>query len=131
MEAMAQKIKEADYYLPLTPEYNHSLPLLIRGMLGHFGGSRYAFKSSGMITSSVSSLGGACVAVALLPFLSEVGCLPVSKMACFSMVGDIVEQDGSAKDEKKRQLKQLDALLDQLEWMAIACANQRDASGVP
>ena len=131
MEAMAQKIKEADCYLIVTPEYNHSVTPSISGMMGHFGGSNYAFKPSGLITYSVSPYGGARGAVALRPFLSELGCLPVSTMACFSMVGETFEQDGTPKDENHRQLKQLDNLLDQLEWFAIACANQRDASGMP
>uniref|UniRef100_A0A7S1FMR8 NADPH-dependent FMN reductase-like domain-containing protein n=2 Tax=Corethron hystrix TaxID=216773 RepID=A0A7S1FMR8_9STRA len=131
MDAMAQKINEADCYLVLTPEYNHSVTPAISGMMGHFGGSKYAFKPSGLITYSVSPYGGARGAVALRPFLSELGCLPVSAMACFSMVGDIFEQDGTPKDENHRQLKQLDKVLTQLEWYAIACSNQRDASGVP
>ncbi len=131
MEAMAKKIKEADCYLIVTPEYNHSITPAISGMMGHFGGSNYAYKPSGMITYSVSPYGGARAAVALRPFLSELGCLPVSKMGCFSMVGDVFEQDGTVKDENNRQLKQLDGVLNQLEWYAIACGNQRDASGVP
>jgi NAD(P)H-dependent FMN reductase len=131
MQDMAQKIKEADCYLVVTPEYNHSIPPAISGMMGHFGGSYYAYKPSGMITYSVSPYGGSRTAVALRPFLSELGCLPVSAMACFSMVGDIFEQDGTVKDENHRQLKQLDKLMTQLEWMAVAMANQRDASGVP
>lgn len=40
-------------------------------------------------------------------------------------------QDGSLKDEENRQLKQLDVLLTELEWHAVAYANQRKASGVP
>lgn len=131
MEAMAKKIKDADCYLVVTPEYNHTLPPSVSGMISHFGGSCYACKPSGIVTYSPGPLGGARAAVALRPFLSELGCIPVSKMACFSMVGDIFEQDGSVKDENSRQLKQLDALLNQLEWWTIACANQRDASGVP
>jgi len=131
MTAMAKKIKEADCYLCVLPEYNHSIPPAISGMMGHFGGSNYAYKPSGIITYSVSPYGGSRAAVALRPFLSELGCLPVSKMACFSTVGDIFEGDGSVKDKDNRQLKQLDGLMDQLEWFAIACANQRDSSGVP
>lgn len=131
MEAMAKTIKEADCYLVVTPEYNHSLPPSISGMMGHFGGSSYAHKPSGIITYSVSPYGGSRVAVALRPFLSELGCLPVSPMACYSMVGDIFEEDGIVKDKDSRQLKQLDNLLGHLEWWAVATANQRDASGVP
>lgn len=131
MEAMAQKIKEADCYLIVTPEYNHSVTPAISGMMGHFGGSNYAFKPSGLITYSVSPYGGARGAVALRPFLSELGCLPVSPMGCFSTVGEIFEQDGTPKDENHRQLKQLDKVLTHLEWFAVACGDQRDASGVP
>lgn len=133
MEAMGEVIKAADCYLVVTPEYNHSLPPALSGMMGHFGGSSYACKPCGIITYSPSPYGGARAAVALRPFLSELGCLPVSKLGCFSAVGDIFHGDGSVKDEEKdnRQLKQLDGVLNQLEWFAVACANQRDASGVP
>jgi len=131
MEVMAKTIQEADCYLVITPEYNHSLPPALSGLMGHFAGSNYAYKPSGIITYSPGPYGGARAAVALRPFLSELGCLPVSTMACFSMVGDIFEEDGSVKDENNRQLKQLDGLLKELEWWAVACANQRDASGMP
>ena len=132
MDAMAKTIKEADCYLVLTPEYNHSITPAISGMMGHFsGGSYFSFKPSGMLTYSVSPYGGARGAVALRPFLSELGCIPVQAMGCFSMVGDMFEQDGTPKDENHRMLKQLDKVLGQLEWFAIACANQRDASGIP
>lgn len=131
MQAMADAVKEADCFLIVTPEYNHSLPPSISGMMGHFGGSNYAYKPSGIISYSISPYGGARAAVALRPFLSELGCLPVSKLACFSSVGDIFEGDGTVKDKENRQLKQLDGLMSQLEWFAVALANQRDASGVP
>eukprot|EP00536_Pseudo-nitzschia_multiseries_P008058 jgi/Psemu1/197100/e_gw1.198.25.1 len=131
MNAMAKAINEADCYLIVSPEYNHSVPPALSGMMGNFGGSNYAYKPSGIITYSVSPYGGARAAAALRPLLSELGCLPVSKMACFSSVGEIFHEDGSVKDESSRQLNQLGGLLDQLEWFAIACANQKDASGVP
>merc|ERR1712227_584758 len=77
MEAMAKTITDADCFIVLTPEYNHSITPAISGMMGHFGGSRYAKKASGMITYSPGPYGGARGAVALRPFLSELGCLPL------------------------------------------------------
>lgn len=129
MEAMAQAIKAADCYLIVTAEYNHSLPPALSGMMGHFGGSLYKFKPSGIITYSPSPYGGARAAVALRPFLSELGCLPVSKLGCFSNVGDIFNADGSVKDENNRQLKQLGGVLDQIEWLAVACIRQKELCG--
>jgi chromate reductase, NAD(P)H dehydrogenase (quinone) len=131
MEAMAQTVRAADCYLVVTAEYNHSIPPALSGMMGHFGGSLYAYKPSGIITYSPSPYGGSRAAVALRPFLSELGCLPVSKLACFSMVGDLFDGDGSVKDESSRQLNQLDGLLSQLEWFAVACLKQKEASGTP
>jgi NAD(P)H-dependent FMN reductase len=131
MEAMAQTIKAADCYLIVTAEYNHSLPPALSSMMGHFGGSNYKFKPSGIITYSPSPYGGARAAVALRPFLSELGCLSVSKMGCFSMVGDIFEQDGSVKDAENRQLKQLAGVLEQVEWLAVACLKQKDLCPAP
>jgi NAD(P)H-dependent FMN reductase len=96
-------------------------------MMGHFGGSLYKFKPAGIITYSPSPYGGARAAVALRPFLSELGCLSASKLACFSMVGDIFNEDGTVKDEESRQLKQLPGMLDQVEWLATACLKQKEA----
>jgi len=126
MNSMAKAIKEADCFLIVSGEYNHSLPPALASMVGHFGGSNYAYKPSGIISYSLSPYGGTRTAMALRPFLFELGCLPVSKLACFSSVGDIFHGDGSVKDQSNRQLKQLDGLLHQLEWFAIACGNQKD-----
>jgi len=131
MAEMAKTITEADCYLIVSPEYNHSIPPAITGMMGNFGGSCYAYKPSAIMTYSVSPYGGARTAVALRPFLSELGCLPISKMGCFSNIGSLFEMDGTIKDENHRQLKQLDGVLTQLEWWAVACANQRVDAGAP
>ena len=131
MDAMAQKIRDADCYLIVTAEYNHSLPPALSSMMGHFGGSLYKFKPSGIITYSPSPYGGARAAVALRPFLSELGCISVSKLGCFSMVGDLFNADGSVKDTENRQLKQLSGVLDQVEWLAVACLKQKEICGPP
>lgn len=131
MEAMAKKIQDADCYLIVSPEYNHSIPPALSGMMGHFGGSGYKYKPSGIITYSIGPFGGTRAAMALRPFLGELGCSSVSKLACFSQAQNIFNPDGSLKEKDHRQLKQLDALLTEVEWYAVASANQRKASGVP
>jgi hypothetical protein len=45
------------------------------------------------------------------------------------VVGDLLESDGTPKDETNRMLKQLPDLLTQLEWMALAMKRQRDDTG--
>ena len=83
------------------------------------------------MTYSPGPFGGARAAVALRPFLSELGCLPVSKLACFPSPDSIFAEDGTVIDPNSRLLRQLPAMLAQLEWFAIACKNQREAAGTP
>ena len=132
MEQMRAAIKAADAFLVVTAEYNHSAPPALLSMLDHFGGSNYAYKPSGIVTYSPGPYGGARAAIALRPVLSELGCLPVSKLACFSSAGEVFNSDGTIKeDANTRQLKMLPDLLSQLEWWAVACLKQKEASGTP
>lgn len=129
MDRLQQIIKEADCYLVVTPEYNHSIPPALTSLMGHFGGSNYACKPSAIVTYSMGPWGGMRAAVALRPFLSELGCLPVSKLTGFPSAGDMFEADGTPKDPTNRMLGQLPAMLAQLEWMALAMKRQRELSG--
>jgi hypothetical protein len=47
------------------------------------------------------------------------------------MVGDIFNGDGTVKDAENRQLKQLGAVMDQLEWMAVALLKQKEVCAPP
>lgn len=131
MDQMRDIIKNADCYLIISCEYNHTIPPALSSMMGHFGSSNYAYKPSGIITYSPGFCGGARVAMALRPFLSELGCLPVSKLACFSSVENTFNIDGTIKDTENRQLKQLPDLLNQLEWYTLACIKQKEFCGIP
>ena len=131
MDAMRAVIKAADAFVVVTPEYNHSAPSALTGLLNHFGGSNYAYKPSAIVTYSVGPWGGARAQVALRAILGELGCLPVSKMAGLPMVEDQLEADGTPKDPESRLMGQVPGLLDQLEWMASAMKNHRDAVGTP
>jgi len=106
-------------------EYNHQLPPALTSMMGHFGGSNYALKPSAVVTYSAGPWGGARAAMAARPFLSELGCLSVSKMTMFPSPQELFEENGSPKDAGHRMLKQLPAMISELEWMASAMQDMR------
>jgi len=128
LKEMADAIKAADCYVVVSPEYNHSVPPALASLLGHFGGSNYAYKVSAIVTYSMGPWGGIRAAMALRPLLSELGCIPVSKLTGIPNAGELFESDGQPKDPTNRMLNQLPAMLEQLEWFAVACANQRLAT---
>jgi NAD(P)H-dependent FMN reductase len=120
MNSMAETIKKADCYIIVTPEYNHSIPPALSSIMGHFGGSNYKGKPSAIVSYSPSPWGGARGAVALRPFLSELGCLPVSAMTHLPTAGALFAADGTPKDCDARVHHQLPKMLAQLEWTAMA-----------
>lgn len=124
-------IRAADCYVILSPEYNHSLPPALTSLLGHFGGSNFAFKPSGIVTYSAGPWAGMRAAMAARPILSELGCIPVSALAGFPAAQDMFDENGAPKDPKNRLLNQLPGVLTQLEWMALAMKNMRDTAGLP
>lgn len=130
-QEMANTIKAADCYIVVTPEYNHSIPPALTSMMGHFGGSNYAYKPCGIVTYSPSPWGGMRAAMALRPFLAELGCLSVSKLVGFGNAGELFNEDGTASDSQHRMLKQFPDMLRQLEWLTIATMNQRLIADLP
>jgi len=130
-----QKLKdlliEADAYIIVSPEYNHSVPPALASLMGHFGGSCYGFKPSGVVTYSSGPWGGMRGAVSICTMCHELGCLPVSKLCGIPLANTLLNEDGSPIDPDHRMLKQLPGMLTQLEWMAVAMKRQRDLTGTP
>lgn len=123
------KIQAADCYLIVSPEYNHSIPPALSSVMGHFGGSNYKCKPSGIVTYSPGPFAGMRAAMAIQVMCHELGCLPVSKLCGLPSPNDMLEADGTPKDGEHRMLNQLPELLTQLEWMAVAMKNQREKTG--
>ena len=52
----------------------------------------------------------------------------ISSVAVYSL--QIIDEAGIPKDPEHRMLKQLPAMLNQLEWMAVAMRTQRECCGL-
>jgi chromate reductase, NAD(P)H dehydrogenase (quinone) len=128
-KALQDLIAEADCYVIVSPEYNHIVPPALASVMGHFGGSCYSSKPSGIVTYSAGPWGGQRAALSIVSMTHELGCLPVSKMVGYPMPGELFEVDGTPKDPSHRMLKQLPEMLRQLEWMAVAMKDMRDRVG--
>jgi chromate reductase len=140
IKAACAKIEAADCYVVLTPEYNHTMPSALTNLMNQFGGSKYAYKVSGCICYSMSQTGGSRVAQALRPYLSELGCLPVSKQVIYSSAYQLFDQEGVPREGQTFGMRpssikdsvegQCDGLLKQLSWWATAAKQQR-SGGLP
>lgn len=128
LEALATKIKEADGYIKVTPEYNHSMSPALANLLNHFGSSLFSFKPSAIVTYSAGQWGGTRAAVSARTFLSELGCLPVSAMIHIPKAQEVLASDGSFLQgiPMEKWHKYWTRSLGQLQWWANAAKHQRD-----
>lgn len=132
LERVAKLIDEADAIVVVSGEYNHTIPPALTNMMDHFGSSKYAYKPSGIITYSSGPWGGMRAAIALRPFLSELGCLPVSYICAFANPVADIDGNGVPLVGKEEYCdKKIIPLLTQLTWFAEACSNMKKLKGIP
>ncbi|QNN65606.1 NAD(P)H-dependent oxidoreductase [Sphingomonas rhizophila] len=131
LEALAAKIRAADAFVMISPEYNHSMSPALANLLNHFGSSHFSWKPSLIVTYSAGQWGGTRAAMAMRPFLSELGCLPVSAMVHVPEAHSVFDEDGAYLEgnDGSRWDGYIGRGLDQLAWWAEAAADQRDRSG--
>ncbi|KAL8591785.1 hypothetical protein ACOMHN_032327 [Nucella lapillus] len=122
-------LKEADAFIVLCAEYNHSIPPALSNMMDHFGPSLYSYKPSGIVCYSAGIYGGMRAAMQLRAFLSELGTLSVSNIFGIPEVYKALDQDGKPLSDHME--KGLSRMMTQLEWHAHAMKNHRDSVGIP
>ncbi|OJJ13694.1 NADPH-dependent oxidoreductase [Alphaproteobacteria bacterium AO1-B] len=127
LEALSDKIKGADGYVMVSPEYNHSMSPALADLLNHFGSSSFSFKPSAIATYSAGQWGGARAAVNMRTYLSELGCLPVSAMIHVPKAQDVFDDEGRYLEgvDADKWDGYIDRTLRQLIWWAEAAHQQR------
>ena len=136
LEELAQAIDNADAYVMISPEYNHSMSPALAHLLNHFGSSSFSYKPSLITTYSAGQWGGARAAVNMRTYLSELGCLPVSAMIHIPKAQEVFDKEGKYLEnvDSKSWYAYFERANLQLKWWASACQNQRnnpDASKTP
>lgn len=124
---LERQIIEADAYVMVSPEYNHSMSPALADLLNHFPSSAFAFKPSLIATYSSGQWGGTRAALNMRSYLSELGCLPVSAMLHFPHADKVFGADGAlaADQDAARWAKYAGRGVEQLYWWAEAAERQR------
>ncbi|WP_182033055.1 NADPH-dependent FMN reductase [Vibrio diabolicus] len=128
LSELADKIKQADGYVMVSPEYNHSMSPALANMLNHFGSSLFSYKPSAIVTYSAGQWGGVRAAVSMRTFLSELGCLPVSAMIHIPKAQEVFDEQGVVADELQQTLwdSYMNRTIHQLIWWAEGASQQRE-----
>ena len=120
-------IKNADGYLPVTPEYNHSISSALKNTLDYFL-EEYFFKPSAIVSYSVGGFGGNLAGAHLRQIFAELGAPAISSSFVVSRVTDVFDKNGNLLDEKYED--RVKRFLEEFEWYIEAFKNQRE-KGTP
>ena len=127
LQKLQKIIKEADGYIPITPEYNHSVSSALKNTLDYFL-EEYFFKPSAIISYSMGSFGGVTAGNHLRQILAEMGTIAISSQFPISKVHEVFDVEGKLLDENYE--RRFSRFLEEFEWYVSALAKQRE-TGTP
>ena len=122
LQNLQKIIKDADGYIPITPEYNHSISSALKNTMDYFL-EEYFFKPSGIISYSIGSFGGVVAGNHLRQILAEMGASAIPSQLSISHVNQVFDESGSLID-KNYDMRIL-RFLDEFEWYVEALGKQR------
>jgi len=127
LDELADKIKKADGYIMVGPEYNHTMSPALSHLLNHFGSSLFSYKPSVIVTYSAGQWGGVRAAMSMRGTLSELGCLPVSAMTNIPKAQEVFTENGDFQEAEnaERWNTYLARGFLQLEWWGQATKQHR------
>jgi NAD(P)H-dependent FMN reductase len=119
---LQNKIKTAEGYLAVTPEYNHSTSAALKNTLDYFL-EEYFFKPSAIVSYSAGGFGGVNAAQHLRLIFAELGVPSISSSLAISRVSDVFDDKGKLVQEQYN--RRITKFLDEFEWYIEAFKNQR------
>lgn len=124
MQAVASALREADGFVVVAAEYNHSIPAALKNLLDHFQ-QEYLYKPSAIVTYSAGPFGGVRALVNLRAILAELGTPSIPSAFPISMIGRSLDDQGNPLDDAYEG--RIARFLDEYEWYADALKRARDA----
>lgn len=111
------KLAEQDAYIFVTPEYNHSIPGVLKNSFDYLDWQMVK-KPAGIV--SHGTVGGARAAMHLKEIISEAQAVPMSKFVAFHGVSEGVDDEGNISEALKSNpygpQTALEGLLEDLVW---------------
>jgi NAD(P)H-dependent FMN reductase len=122
-------LAEGDAYLFVFPEYNHSIPAVMKNAVDHALGARLRNKPAGFVGYSGGPIGGARAVEHMVGITVEREMAPLRNAVLIGQVGRAFGPDGVPVDPLTDHA--LAVLLDDLAWWGEALRRARAAGELP
>lgn len=127
LKDLQRKIKDAEGYVAVTPEYNRSTSAAMKNTLDYFL-EEYFFKPSAIVSYSPGIFGGVNAAEQLRLVFAELGATSIPSSFAISKVMNTFSENGELLDETYD--KRVTRFLSEFEWYIEALKKQRE-KGTP
>lgn len=116
VKRLKQEIREADGLLFVTPEYNRSIPGVLKNALDHasrpYGESVFPDKPAGILGVSIGAIGTACAQQHLRTILAYLDMPTLGQPEAFLKADDVLDDAGGIADGSRKFLQEwMDAYL--------------------
>lgn len=119
-------IDRADAFIFVTPEYNHSIPAVLKNAIDYL---TWEMVHKPATVVSHGTVGGARATMQLKEILSESRAAVVPTQVALAGLGEKIDESGTLSDEQKSLVRgpqtALDNLLTDLQWYSDALAHAR------
>jgi NAD(P)H-dependent FMN reductase len=117
----------AEAFIIVTPEYNHSIPGSLKRMLDSEY-DNYSKKPVALVGVSSGSWGGVRACEALLPVCHRLGLVNIHSELYFPKIQEKFDEAGNIKSESAEQYdKNVQSMLDELMWFAKVLKEGRES----
>ncbi|MEI9913812.1 MAG: NAD(P)H-dependent oxidoreductase [Candidatus Saccharibacteria bacterium] len=120
------KISEADAYIFITPEYNHSIPAVLKNAFDYLD---WQMNRKPATVASHGSVGGARATMHLKEIISESKAVPIQQAVAFHGISEGIDDEGNLSAELAANpygpQTALNAALEELKWYSDALAKAR------
>ena len=126
VQKFLDKLAEQDAYIVVTPEYNHSIPGVLKNAFDYID---FQMKRKPSAIVSHGTVGGARAAMHLKEILSESMTAPIQNAVAMAGMSDHIDDDGNLDETVKANpygpQAALDGLLAELQWYSDALSAAR------
>ena len=127
MEWIAARLREADAFVVVSAEYNHTIPPALKNLLDHFLHVT-RWRPTAIVTYSAGHTGGVRAQSMLRSVMGELGTVTIPTMVDVATVDDALDESGEPTVDGLGDT--LEQLVVELDWFATALARERER-GVP
>ena len=121
------KMASLDAYVFVTPEYNHSIPAVLKNAFDYM--TWEMLRKPAAIVSH-GTMGGARAAMHLKEIISEARAVPIPNFVAMHGMSEQIDDSGTLKEELRANpygpQAALETMLDELNWYSDALAKARE-----